>query len=84
MYMYGKSDRFTRTLHVYHSREHLNAAITSCSGGMRAMYMAQFAIELSEDGKKCKVVKDRFGLFNQAVEFDTKKMLKIVEILMED
>jgi len=83
MYMYGKSDRYTRMIYVFKSQEQMSEAITAC-GGMRAMYMAYFALEISEDSKKCKVVKDRSGLFNQGVEYKTKKMLKIIEILMED
>ncbi len=81
--MYGKSDRYTRMLYIFRTQEHMSEAITS-PGGMMPMYMAHFALELSEDIKTCKVVKDRFGLFNPSTEFNTKKMLKIVEILMED
>ena len=83
MYMYGKSDRYTRMLYVFKSQEHMSEAITS-DGWSRPLCMADFAFELSEEAKKCKMVKDRSGLFRQDVEYKTKKMLKIIEILMED
>jgi len=82
MYMYGKSDRHTQMLYVFKSQEHMSEAITS--RGLVAMYMAHFALELSDDTKSCKVVKDRSGLFRENTEYKTKKMLKIIELLMED
>lgn len=48
------------------------------------MYVAYFAAELLEDIKTCKIVKERSGVFRENGEYNTKKMLKIIEILMED
>ena len=47
-------------------------------------YTSFIALELSKDAKSCKFVKDRSGLFNLNREYNTKKVLKIVQILMED
>lgn len=78
MYMLG--DR--TNLFIYATPEHMLAA---CRGhGTSKMQMAQYALVLSEDTKTCHVVKDRTGTFNQNIDHPTKKMLKMIEILLDD
>jgi len=78
MYMLG--DR--TNLFIYATQEHM---LEACRGhGMRKMQMAQYALVLSEDVKTCHIVKDRTGTFNENNSHSTKKMLKMIEILIDD
>ena len=72
-------------IYVYNSTDHLAEAMKRPYGGsLRPMQMASFAFKLSDDQTQCMVLKDRSGCINQNWTYDTKKVLKIVQILMED
>ena len=78
MYMLGDKTN----LFIYATPEHMLAA---CRGhGGSKMQMAQYALTLSEDVKTCYVVKDRTATFNQNINHPTKKMLKMIQILLDD
>ena len=78
MYMLGDKTN----LFIYATPEHMLAA---CRGhGGSKMQMAQYALTLSEDVKTCYVVKDRTATFNQNIAHPTKKMLKMIQILLDD
>lgn len=78
MYMLGDKTN----LFIYATSEHM---LEACRGlETRKMQMAQYALTLSEDVKTCYVVKDRTATFNQNINHPTKKMLKMIEIMLDD
>ena len=78
MYMLGDKTN----LFIYATAEHM---LEACRGHeTRKMQMAQYALTLSEDVKTCYVVKDRTATFNQNINHPTKKMLKMIQILLDD
>ena len=79
MYMLG--DR--TNLYIYATQDHMMEALRGPSS-MRKMQMAQYALVLSEDVKACHVIKDRTSTFNSQISHPTKKMLKMIEIMLDD
>lgn len=79
MYMLG--DR--TNLYIYANQDHMMEALRP-SHDLRKMQMAQYVLCLSEDTKTCYVVKDRTGTFNTNNSHPTKKMLKMIQILLDD
>ena len=78
MYMLGDKTN----LFIYATAEHMMEA---CRGHeMRKMQMAQYALTLSEDTKTCYVIKDRTATFNASMDHSTKKMLKMIKIMLDD
>jgi hypothetical protein len=78
MYMLGNKTN----LFIYATAEHM---LEGCRGPeTRKMLMAHYALTLSEDIKTCYVVKDRTATFNQNIAHPTKKMLKMIKILLDD
>lgn len=78
MYMLGDKTN----LFIYATPEHM---LEACRGPeTRKMQMAQYALTLSEDVKTCYVIKDRTGTFNKNIDHPTKKMLKMIEIMLDD
>jgi hypothetical protein len=51
---------------------------------MRKMQFAQYALKLSEDAKTCHMIKDRTATFNDQIGHSTKKMLKMIEIMLDN
>ena len=71
-------------LYVYHTYEHLSAVLGRHEDSTMPLQYSFIALKLSDDKETCTVLKDRFCIFDKNNSFKTKKMLKIVEILMED
>lgn len=83
MFMITSATRETRTIYVFETFEHMSYAIKSKYDTQYMLY-AHAALGLSEDTETCTVLKDRSGLLNLGVSCNTKKMLKMLEILVED
>lgn len=82
MYVLEKSVNGNRFLMFYRSVDYLSEAVRR-EGYMECVQLADYTIKLSDDGKTCFVVKDRSGLLQLGSQHQVKKMLKIIEILME-
>lgn len=80
MFMLG--DR--TNLYIYVNQDHMMEALRPNNLHTRKMQMAQYVLVLSEDTKTCHVVKDRTGTFNQNNAHPTKKMLKMIQIMLDD
>ena len=78
MYAYSKGGM----LYVYRTPEHMMEAIKGSSH--RLMMFSEYALETLDDGVMCKVIKDRSGMLNTEFRHPTKKILKIIKILIDD
>lgn len=78
MYVLGNSN----ILYVYANQEHMLEAMQGYE--MRKMQFAQYALKMSEDLKNCQVIKDRTATFNENTTHPTKKMLKMIKIMLDD
>lgn len=80
MYILGDKS----TIYVYATQEYMMEAMRIPEYNMRKMQFAQYALKLSEDTKECYVIKDRTATFNDKINHPTKKMLKMIEIMLDD
>lgn len=55
-------------------------------GSMQRMYTAEYAVQLdpSSEYDYCTVIKDRSGIFSESTSLPLKKVVKIINLLMED
>ena len=78
MYVLGNNDM----LYVYATEDHMIEAIHGYD--TRKMQYAQYALKLHHDPKDCQVIKDRTATFNASMDHSTKKMLKMIKIMLDD
>lgn len=69
-------------LYIYANEEHMLEGMRGYE--TRKMQFAQYALKMSEDLKLCNIIKDRTATFNAENTHSTKKMLKMIKIMLDD
>ena len=80
MYVLGDKS----TIYIYATQDYMMEAMRVPEYSMRKMQFAQYALKLSEDAKTCHIIKDRTATFNDQIGHSTKKMLKMIEIMLDN
>jgi hypothetical protein len=73
----------TENLYVYETLDHLIHSRKAHNDSLCKIQFASFVLELSDNNEICKIIKDRSGIFRDETKYETKKIVKIIEILLE-